>query len=288
MTAADAGTEALRQQALLDAVAAAQPSAVAGLRPLPGPSGQAPADAGLRAYRRNAMATAWRALVAAYPTLQQLLGNEAMKALARDLWRSHPPLRGDLAWFGAELPQHLSALNACAEMPWLADLARLDWAVHQAGFAANAASGVEGLALLGEHDPQSLALVWAPGCTWLRSAWPVEALWRAHQSADEAEQARQWELANEAMRSGRQDCVWVQRQGWDVVVTREADAAAADLNSRLMQGDSLGDALEAVLGSGCPHTRRIHGEPTDFSFEAWLVQTLQAGRLAAVRFIPAA
>ena len=171
-----AESEAMRQQALLAAVTRAQAAAVPGLQALPGPDGQAPGDAGLRAYRRNAMATAWRALVAAYPTLQQLLGDEAMKALARDLWRSHPPLRGDLAWFGAELPQHLSALGAYGAMPWLADLARLDWAVHQAGFAADPSPEIKNLALLGEHDPLSLALNWAPGCFWLDSAWPIEAL----------------------------------------------------------------------------------------------------------------
>lgn len=270
--------EGLRQQALMDAVAGAQPIAVAGLRPLPGPSGHAPADAGLRAYRRNAMATAWRALVAAYPTLQQLLGDEAMKALARDLWRRHPLLRGDLAWFGAELPQHLAGLNDYAEMPWLADLARLDWAVHLAGFAADSALEVEGLALLGEHDPRQLCLVWAPGCTWLESAWPVEALWQAHQTPDEAEQALRWGVANEALRAGRQDRVWVQRRGWVVDVLREGDAAAAAFNASLWRGASLGHALEAVLTA----------EPAQFSFEAWLLQTLQAGRLAAVRLIPAA
>lgn len=262
----------------MDAVAGAQPIAVAGLQTLPGPTGQAPAEAGLRAYRRNAMATAWRALVAAYPTLQQLLGDEAMKALARDLWRSHPPLRGDLAWFGAELPQHLATLNDYAAMPWLADLARLDWAVHLAGLAADAKPSVEGLAMLGEHEPQRLGLVWAPGCAWLPSAWPVEALWRAHQGNDEAEQVRLWAAANAALCLGRKDCVWVQRRGWEVVVAREADAAAAALNTHLWQGASLGEALDAVLAA----------ELADFSFETWLVQTLQAGRLAAVRLIPVA
>ncbi|MBP6336637.1 MAG: putative DNA-binding domain-containing protein [Vitreoscilla sp.] len=279
MSAVDSNAEALRQQALIDAVAGAQPIVVAGLRPLPGPSGQAPADAGLRAYRHNAMATAWRALAAAYPTLQQLLGDEAMKALARDLWHSHPPVRGDLAWFGAELPPHLATLADYAGMPWLADLARLDWAVHRAGFAGDAKPGVEDLALLGEHDPQCLGMVWAPGCTWLSSAWPVEALWRAHQSStDEVEQARLWAAANEALCLGRKDCVWVQRRGWEVVLAREDDAAAAAFNTHLWRGATLGEALETVLAAA----------QADFSFEDWLVQTLQAGRLAAVRLIPAA
>jgi hypothetical protein len=131
-------TEARRQQALMSAVQAVQ-GMPPGAMPLPGR--QADALAGLRAYRANAQAIAQRALVAAYPVLAQLLGEEAMAALARDLWLAHPPARGDLAWFGAELPGWLAGIDDFADMPWLADVARLEWAVHAAsggGFRAAA------------------------------------------------------------------------------------------------------------------------------------------------------
>ena len=97
-----AQAEADRQSALLHALrASAMPGLPARARALPGRQADADEQAGLRAYRANAQAMAERALVAAYPVLARWLGDEAMAALARDLWRVHPPTRGDLAWFGA-------------------------------------------------------------------------------------------------------------------------------------------------------------------------------------------
>lgn len=261
--------EAARQRALMHALAQAWPTPVDGLRPLPGPGAQAGPEAGWQAYRRNALATARRALAAACPTVQQVLGDEALKALARDLWQVHPPFRGDLAWFGGELPALLAAQPAYAPLPWLPDLARLDWAVHQAGLAADGAPEVAGLTLLGEQDPHALQLVWAPGCVWLESAWPVEGLWRAHQGpADEA----RVQQARAALDAGRADAVWVQRAGLSVQVVREDVAMAARFNGLLWRGASLGSALDEVLAA----------DPA-FNFQAWLIATLRAGRLAAVQ-----
>ncbi|MBL0094465.1 MAG: putative DNA-binding domain-containing protein [Piscinibacter sp.] len=59
------------------------------------------AERGLAAYRANASALAERALAAACPTLQAMLGEADFAALARAFWRDHPPQRGDLGEWGA-------------------------------------------------------------------------------------------------------------------------------------------------------------------------------------------
>ena len=58
---------------------------------------------GLQAYRANAGALAERALAAAFPTLQQLLGDESFAALARHFWLASPPAHGDIATWGEGL-----------------------------------------------------------------------------------------------------------------------------------------------------------------------------------------
>ena len=83
-------------------------------------------------------------MAAAYPTLQQLFGVPAFAALARAYWHAEPPAAGDLACWGADLPAFVAQAEQLAAEPYLADMARLEWAVHQARSAADDDAAVYG------------------------------------------------------------------------------------------------------------------------------------------------
>ena len=180
MNAAAVQKEALRQQMLLRALwADARPGVVAGwLRDAP-----ARATRGLQAYRANAGALAERALAAAYPTVAQLVGDESFAALARALWFAHPPQRGDIGLWGEALAGFIAAAPQLADEPYLADVARLDWALHRAEQAADR-TAVRRTAAAGRGRPRAqLRLRLADGMALLRSAHPVVSIWQAHRSA---------------------------------------------------------------------------------------------------------
>ncbi len=250
--------EAQRQQALLRALWRDAPAqALAGWMHEP-----ARIDAGLSAYRANAGAHAERALAAAYPTLQRLIGEESFAALARAHWQADPPLRGDLGSWGAGLPAFIADDAQLATEPYLADMARLDWAVHQAGQAADA-QDAQGLSLLAEADPQRLHLRLQPGCALLVSAYPIATIWLAHHgSGDDA-----FAAARTALAARQAETALVQRQGWRAAV-RALPPAEARFTRALLRALPLADALRA--GSG------------DFDFQAWLIAALQHGAIAAV------
>jgi hypothetical protein len=263
-----AATEAGRQQALLQAVRAPHLQGLPpGAVPLPGRAGALPdAHEGLRAYRANAQAVAQRALAAAYPVLLRLIGDEAFAALARDLWLRHPPTRGDLAWFGAEAAEWIGGCGELASLPYLADVARLEWAVHAAHTAADPADTPPDLQALAHADPQALRVLFGAGHALVRSAWPVLAIWRAHQGAALAEP--DLATARAAMADGRGDNAWVWRLGHRVEVAALADDEAT-FASQLAAGLPLAAALESTLA-----------QHSDFSFEAWLMRALRDGWLA--------
>lgn len=269
MSAAD---EARRQQGMLRALQAGTPlqAMPPGAMPLPGR--QADALAGLRAYRANAQAIAQRALAAAYPVLAQLLGEEAMAALARDLWQAHPPSRGDLAWFGAELPGWLAGIDDFADMPWLADVARLEWAVHAASGAAGAAPAELQLHLLAHADLDRLRVGFAAASELVESDWPVLTLWRAHQGPEGA--VPDLRDAREALAARRGEATWVWRRGLRVELAG-LDVAEAAFNTALRAGQPLGPALDQAL-SRFPV----------FSFEHWLTRALREGWLAELQTLP--
>jgi len=223
---------------------------------------------GLRVYQAHAAATAARALAAAYPTVQQLLGEASFAALAQVHWHAEPPTRGDLAAWGQGLPDCIATDPALAGEPYLADVARLDWAVHQARQAADDDAPVAGLPWLGQADAPDLGLRLRAGHAVLQSAHPVHTLWAAHRSTA----ADRFAPARQALADRRAEAVRVARQGLAVVVTA-IDPATAAFEQHLLHGGRLGDALSAA-------------DPV-FDFERWLIDSLQRGALAAVLHLPA-
>jgi Putative DNA-binding domain len=251
----DSSSEATRQQQLMQALWAG--TTPAGLRP-----GDALAR-GLAAYRANAAALAERALVAVYPTVQEVVGADAFASLARVHWQAHPPTQGDMALWGDALPRFLADEAALQDEPYLPDLARLEWAVHEADRALDGPVAVVGLTLLAEHDPSQLFLHLAEGTAVVVSQHPVVRIWHAHRSdADD-----RFAAVRAAFAAGEADCALVWRQGWRVQV-QAVDSAQARFTQALMTGCSLGAALTDA------------GD--DFAFEPWLIKALQERRLWAV------
>jgi hypothetical protein len=82
---------------------------------------------GLQAYQANAGALAERALAAAFPTVAQLLGDESFAAWRAPSGRPTRPRQGDMATWGAAARLHRGGPQLAGE-PYLADVARLDWA----------------------------------------------------------------------------------------------------------------------------------------------------------------
>ena len=133
-------------------------------------------------YRGNTTANAAKALGAAYPVIVKIVGAEFFSGLAREYKSRFPPVNGDLNEYGASFAAFLAGFPPAGEMPYLADVARLEWQVHRAHYAADSAP----------FDPARLASVSPehqlqlrprphPACHILHSAYPLARLWEVHQ-----------------------------------------------------------------------------------------------------------
>ena len=254
-----AALEAERQRRLVESLLASTAQAST----LPTREAGERALRGLQAYRANADASAERALATAFSTVKMLLGEEDFRQLAREFWRAAPPQRGDLGEWGEALPGWLAAHGQLAEWPYLADAARLDWALHRCERAADEEPERASLARLGDTDPARLAVEFMPGVSLVESDWPIGLLHRAHHVDD-----RLFDALREAIASPRGEAVLVARAGWKAVPTT-LDAATAAWTRLLLDGCDLGSAL-AAAGDG-------------FDFAAWLATALQANWLKGIR-----
>jgi hypothetical protein len=252
--------EALRQQLLLRVLwGDARAGMIAGwLRDAPQRRTR-----GLQAYRANAGALAARALGAAFPTIAQLVGEESFAALARALWHAHPPQHGDIAQWGAALPAFIAAALQLADEPYLADVARLDWAVHQAEQAADHDGAVDGLQRLAESDPATLGLRLAEGVALIASPHPVVSIWQAHRS----DAQERFAAVRQAFARGQGEQALVLREGFKVRVSAVPAATA-----RFMQALSDSASLSRALDEAGP----------DFAFDGWLARALQQRWLLSI------
>ncbi|HEY9108110.1 MAG TPA: putative DNA-binding domain-containing protein [Roseateles sp.] len=140
------------------------------------PAGLTGGERGLAAYRANQRALAAQALAVPFTRLLDALGEDEFASLAWTFWRAHPPESGDLGQWGEALAGFL--VERAGEGSGLPDLARLDWASHQAERAADATLDAESMALLGTTPPEQLWLRLRPGVALLAQSDGPLLVWR--------------------------------------------------------------------------------------------------------------
>jgi len=232
-------------------------------------SDQPQTQRGLKAYRANGHALAERSLHAAYPVMEQMLGRDNFAALSRDFWHRHPPTRGDLAHWGDALPAFLASSETLTETPYLADVARVEWALHQAASAADAVVDPSSFARLSEQDATGLALTLSPGTALVSSRYPVASLVLSHRHAQPS-----LKQAAERLRDAVAETVLVWRQGLRPRMAQVTSVEAALLRA-LLQGQDLPTALDAGLATETDETQV-------FDFSLWLTSAVTAGLVTGV------
>jgi hypothetical protein len=190
---------------------------------------------GMQVYRSNVFGNWSKALAAAYPIARKIVGEEFFEGLAREYARAHPSTSGDLNEYGAQLAEFVAAFPHTQDLPYLPDVARMEWLAHRAYYAADAAPF--DLTKTSDSDPEALRPRLAPACALLVSDWPLARIWVVHQDDYAGEVAVD-------LRGGP-DRILVHRPRWRVQVRSLAPADYRFLDMA-RQGKRLGEALEAA------------------------------------------
>lgn len=192
-------------------------------------------------YRNNLQHSLGAALAAVYPTVHELVGEDFFHALALRYIRRHPSRSGNLQEFGASLPDFIAGLDAAAGLPYLADVARLDWAWHAVFHSApapacDAEAALGALATAPEASRAEAHMRWQPAARLMASEHPVFSIWRWHQLPAT-------ERGELDLQTGAEQVLICSRAG-DVHVM-PLDAA----EHALLAAFSLGECLAAAAGA---------------------------------------
>jgi hypothetical protein len=148
------------------------------------PDGLAAADR-LRIYSNHFRLSLVEALGTTFPVVRRLLGEDCFGQVAGQFARRHPPRLPCLFEYGRRLASFLGDQPQLRGLPWLPDVARLEWALNEARHAADAPLPEPRLDPLPLADPDRLAFGFAPSVRFLASQWPVDQIWRVNQPAND-------------------------------------------------------------------------------------------------------
>lgn len=200
-------------------------------------------DHGIAIYRRHMLGNQHEALAATFPVVRRLVGEAFFREAAARFSRARGSTSGDLNAFGAGWPDYLAGYPFAAGLPYLADVARLEWAVHESMHAAEVLP-LDFTRLAAVHPDRfaDLRFRMHPGLRLLRSGHPVLAIWEANQP----------ERDGTPEGPGTAQCVLVRRVGFDA---RPMLLGEDDLN--FLQALQAGATLEEAAAASRVDTAAI-------------------------------
>jgi hypothetical protein len=189
----------------------------------------------LAIYRHHVFATLTAVLEAAFPVVCRLV-NERFFAYAADGYiRRHPPSGPCLFEYGGTFPAFLAGFSPCRDLPYLADVARLEWALHHAFHAPDHVPlEAETLRVRATEVTGETVLALDPSLTLVASRWPIGRIWQANQP--EADPGATVDL--------REGGVWLEvRRAGESVAFRGLGAGQFTFRQALAEGHRLADAV---------------------------------------------
>jgi len=208
-------------------------------------------------YRNNVKASLATALAARFPVVARLVGEEFFTAMALVFIERHPPRSPVLSEYGAAFAGFLEGFDPAADLSYLPDIARLEWARQVAFHSADAdAADIGRLAALPPEALDSVRLGLHPAMAVIASPWPVVAIWSTNtHDATPVAPADDWTAETALVTRPHLD-VLVQRlpPGADLLVAELAQGnalgAAADAVARTHESFDLAMALSTLFGAG--------------------------------------
>ena len=152
--------------------------------------GRFPAERLFQVYRNNFWIATEEALAGIYRVVKQLVGDAFFSVLVDHFLRSYPPRHGNMLQLGRDLPVFLCDFKPAEGLPYLSDVARLEWAYHEVFHAQEStAFDTRSLASIASDEIPRLRFRLAPSSRLIHSPYPVFEIWRVNQPGYDGDQS---------------------------------------------------------------------------------------------------
>ena len=189
-------------------------------------------------YRNNVVVSLVDALADTFTVTQELVGEAFFRAMARVFALADPPKKRLMAFYGERFPNFIAGFTPAASVPYLADVARLEYLrvlAYHAGDVAPLAAEELAAALTDPETLPALRVALHPSLHMLASRFAVASLWGAHQGL----------LALADVVPDEPETALILRCGLDVEVLRITPADGVFI-AALRDGVPLGGAVQVA------------------------------------------
>lgn len=194
----------------------------------------------LTIYQRGVSIGFCDALGGVYGAVKKLIGDEFFDHVAEHFWHKHFSQTGNVHDFGAELPEFLAGFPGLETLPYLPDVARLEWHYHTAFHSPTGEMlNIERLSQVPETLYGQLNLLLSPSCYLFSSEYPVLRIWRVNQDEYQGDQTVSLDEGGEQLA--------IVREGKHIVFHPLEPAAFAMLEA-ISVGARFDQACEIALG----------------------------------------
>jgi hypothetical protein len=144
-------------------------------------------------YRNNVVMGLEKTLKSRFPVVWKIVGEEFFTEMALVFVKEQPPRSPLLATYGDEFPAFIAAFGPARELPYLADVARLEAARTRAYHAADATPvGADDFAMLDTRTVGDICIGMHPSAEIVRSPHPIVTIWAMNSGERELAPLENW------------------------------------------------------------------------------------------------
>ncbi len=224
-------------------------------------AGKLTAERRLEIYRHNVYSNLRGTLKDIYPVILAVVGDAFFHHAADQFIAVQASRSGVLNQFGGEWAAFLGTYPHAAELPYLPDVARLEWAWHEAFHAGDALPlDLARLASLPTEEHGGLHFSLHPTARLIRSDFPILRIWEVNQPTFTGDVKVDWDAPADALLVRRDTT-----DGVSVLIERLSAAAYAFLHA-ITQYATLEAATAVAL--------KVDNE---FDLQGFLLESVQSG-----------
>jgi hypothetical protein len=191
-------------------------------------------------YRESSIGNIITPMQLTYPVVERLVGEDFFRMSCRKFTETHWPKTGNMDDYGSEFAEFLEQFKPAQSIPYLPDVARLEWLYHESSIADDMEScDWTEFSTLSADDVADVSIHLHPSVRLFSSPYPVMKIWQMNQ--ENADQNEELDLDNE----GR-DSVLILRANFKPSL-HNIDSSEIILLQSLLEGNPLFEAVELAL-----------------------------------------
>lgn len=134
-------------------------------------------------YRNNIALSLINVLRETFPVVNELVGENFFHTMARHFSAANLPTSPVMFEYGSTFPDFVTSYEPTSDLPFLPDVARLEWMRNQAYYSQDAEIlSIDHLSQFQEDEIPNLIFKFHPSLQLLQSEWPIVSIWQAHQT----------------------------------------------------------------------------------------------------------